>query len=386
MKSLIVYLNILILVQFGQILASTSGIIAVISSRQTLDGRPLLWQNFDSENPDVQFIFFKGLKYDYIGLVNGQDTSLVYSGLNTAGFGIVINRPNPDSTDSRASSPTNILKDALATCGNVEDFERLLQKSALIESNASIACIDAYGGSVLHDAGGRLSAADPVKSPEGFLVRSNFSFHQKQEPDAGFWRYHKSRMLLKQTGRSTHVKNIIQTISRNIETMDNDPYPLPFKGQLAESLKGYVRCEQSINQHNTVASVVIHGVRPQENPDFATLWATLGEPLCGVAVPIWPVTGESPYECRGESGTLNMIIRSNERAIYNKKKYKSFADTKLFVHKDRGMLPLLESIENKIFNDTQKALVSWRQQSDYLDEMIDFQTKTSTWTSRSIKY
>lgn len=385
MKSIFLYTCLLALALFGQIFAITGGVIGVISPRQTVDGRALLWQNFDSDEPHVQTFFFKGDNYDFIGLVNGRDSTRVFSGLNTAGFGIVMTSFDSPAPDSSENPFAVLVKEALAVCGRIDDFNPLFQEINAQASHVAFACIDAYGGAALFDVNGRHSAANPVESPEGFFVRAGFSFSRQHNADAEFWRYHKSRELFRQHNRSNSVKTIIQNVSRNVQTFENDPYPLPFSGRIADAPQGFIRTENSINQHNTVACVVIQGVRPLENPEFSTLWTTLGEPLCGIAVPNWPAAGETPFECRGNRGNLNSIIISNKKAIYNRKESAMFADTELLA-KDRGLLALLLAGENKLFNDTQKALAEWRQQPNYLERMIDFQTRMSTRTFRSIHY
>ena len=345
-----------------------------------------MWQNFDSDETGVQIIFFKGEKYDFFGLVNGEDSSRVFSGLNTAGFGIVLNYVENIADDSTTRPYAILVKNALSRCSHIEDFDPMWRDAQSNESNAAIACIDAYGGAVLYDTAGRYAADDPSASPEGFLVRANFSFRSGQQRDAGFWRYHRSRKLIRQKYRSINVKTTIQKISRDVQSMEMDPSSLPARDETAAFPAGYIRCEHTINQYNTVAGIVIHGVRVQENPDFATLWATLGQPLCGVAVPMWPATGESPYECHGKKAPLNALIQANKRVIYNRKESRTLADINLLVNKNRGLLPMLARVEKKIFYDTQKALDQWRKQNDYLEEMIDFQNRTATWVLGSIKY
>ncbi len=388
MKRIPTFSALLFLAVFGQIFANTGGVIGVISPRLTYDGRPLLWQNFDSDDPGVQIVFFKGPRYHFLGLVNDRDTTRVYSGLNTAGFGIVVGKAKIEPSDSLFDADAILIKKALGLCGRVDDFDALWQEADLsTDANVSIACIDAFGGIALFEAGGERRSPDPVDSPEGFFVRANFNFGRKQIAGDGFWRYHRARELLTREGSSKiRVKSIIQNVSRDLQTMEIDPYPLPFTGQVDNAPVDYVKSENSINQYNTVAAVVIHGVRPKENPDFATLWATLGEPLCGIAVPLWPATGESPYECYGKNPTLNRVIQANERVVYNRKDFPTLMDTKLLVNNGRGLLPSLDKAEEKIFNETQRALATWRRRSDYLQNMLEFQNQTSLRAAREVKF
>ncbi len=389
MKSLRPFSILFLLVIFGQIFADTGGVIGVISPRSTFDGRPLLWQNFDSDEPGVQIIFFKGRRYHFLGLINGQDTTHVYSGLNTAGFGIVTGKAKIESSDSLVDPEAILVKKALGRCGRIDDFDALWEQAAISnDANVSIACIDAFGGIALYEAEGERRSLNPVDAPDGFFVRANFNFGQKQFADDSFWRYHRARELLKSEGSShkIKVKSVVQKVSRDLQTIEVDPYPLPFTGQINGAPIGYIKSENSVNQYNTVAGIVIHGVRPKENPDFSTLWVTLGEPLCGVAVPLWPASGESPYECHGKKPPLNRVIQGNKRVIYNKKDFPKCLDSKLLINKGRGLLPTLNDAEEKIFKQTQRALATWRQQPNHLQNMLEFQTQTALWATRAIKY
>lgn len=385
-----VILPILALAIFGRVFAVSGGVIGLVSPDQTIDGRPLLWQNFDSDEPGVQIVFFKGQPFHYLGLVNGQDTSRVYAGLNTAGFGIVTSTRAISANDSSVIALASLIKQGLAAVSRAEDFDRLWRQAALPDSLiASVACIDALGGAVLYESNaGPRQARDPVDCPDGFFVRAGFNFGAPIDADPGFWRYHRAKELLRRIIRSKTMsaKTLIQKAARDVQTLAVDPYPLPFTGSIDNFAPGLIISENSINQYNTAACIVIHGVRAKESPDFSTLWALPGEPECGVAVPMWPATGESPFECRGKNAPLNRIIRANKKAVYHKRGLPALLDTNILANEDRGLSPLLISAENKIFKDTEKALAAWRRQPDYLKSMVEFQARTSLWAARSIRY
>ena len=66
----------------------------------------------------------------------------------------------------------------------------------------------------------------------------------------------------------------------------------------------WIHTNYTINreQHGQRACVV-HGVKPGEDPRRATLWVILGEPVCGVAVPLWVAAGAPPAALwEGERG------------------------------------------------------------------------------------
>jgi hypothetical protein len=63
---------------------------AIVSGKATPDGRPLLWKHRDTDNFNNKMMFFAGSRYEYIGLVNSQDSLWhVWAGTNSAGFSIM---------------------------------------------------------------------------------------------------------------------------------------------------------------------------------------------------------------------------------------------------------------------------------------------------------
>ena len=352
----------------------------MISPRLMYDGRPVLWQNLDSDSSAVFVKFFSGERYNFFGLINGQDTSGVYAGLNTAGFAIVFSSLKESSPDSAQHREPLLLKQALSLCGRLEDFERLLDSTSVsIGANTSFACMDAFGAQQLYESGKKARVPFDLKtSPDGFLVRANFHFADPQTANDSFWRYHRAKALLaKQRGeKKLHHHTIVKSIARDLTTMASNPYPLPDQRN-----SGYHRCDNSINQYNSVSCVVIHGVRPGESPDFSTLWMIPGEPICGIAVPLWPATTQVPIECQRNPGSLNSLYMEIERELYNQTGSLKQLDTRNYLEiKSR-----LNEVENKVFAETRKALARWRNQDDYLQDMTAFQASTAAFIYNSLK-
>jgi hypothetical protein len=52
----------------------------------------------------------------------------------------------------------------------------------------------------------------------------------------------------------------------------------------------------SINRYETASAALFSGVKPGEDPALATAWIILGQPVTGVAVPLWAAAGEVPAE------------------------------------------------------------------------------------------
>ncbi|MBN1464950.1 hypothetical protein JXA02_04265 [candidate division KSB1 bacterium] len=360
---------------FGHLSASTGGVVGIISPRLMYDGRPVLWQNLDSDLSDVQIKFYAGERYNFFGLLNGVDSARVFAGLNTAGFALAFSTAfGADSLDGQEAL---LVRQALGECGRIQDFARLIESTAIdIEPNASFACIDAFDSYRLYEANG--AAFDLKESSDGFLLRANFNFADSQAADAGYWRYHRARQLIaaESAKRKLHHHVLVKKIARDLQSLETDPYPM----LSGTAPTGPVRSENCINQYNTVSCIVIHGVRPGENPDFATMWVVLGEPLCGVAVPLWPATSQVPFECQLLRRTLNAIFVQNKRSIYDRYDVRQFDATACLALQRK-----LNDVENQVFVDTRKALARWRQSDDHLQDMINFQMMTTSQVYRALK-
>jgi hypothetical protein len=374
------YTLFFILTIFGQIFASTGGIIGVISPRLMYDGRPILWQNFDSDSASTSVGFFQGDQYNFFGLMIGDDSSRIYAGLNTAGFAIVFSSNWQESDASEA----DLIKQALGQCGRLQDFDRLLAATSVsIGSNSSFACMDAFGSLLLYESdSNRIDPSDFKQSPDGFLVRANFHFDGEQTANEEYWRYHRAKELLKTESvkRKLHNHVVVKKVARDLQSIAFQPVDVPFTGDSRNAPFGYVACKNSINQFNTVSCVVIHGVRSGENPDFATMWIVLGEPSSGIAVPLWPATSQVPVECSASALSMNLLFQQQKKSLYDLADMPTFMNTeKLF-----ALRAELDPIENIIFAETRKALSRWRTQSDYHQEMIDFQMTTAAHVVESL--
>ena len=62
----------------------------IVSSRATANGRPLMFKNRDTGELNNRIEYFKGKKFDFIGLVNSpSEGGEVWTGTNEAGFSIM---------------------------------------------------------------------------------------------------------------------------------------------------------------------------------------------------------------------------------------------------------------------------------------------------------
>ena len=65
------FISILIIILFSGIVKPCT--TAIISGKCTVDGRPILWKHRDAASVNNKLMYFADGKYNYIGLVNGDD-------------------------------------------------------------------------------------------------------------------------------------------------------------------------------------------------------------------------------------------------------------------------------------------------------------------------
>ena len=279
---------------------------AVISGTATIDGRPLLWKNRDTDEQNNKLIFLTEGPFLAVGLADVTSLSSVWMGVNEKGFAI----ENSDSEDLGSSGAENgtFMRYALLHCASVADFENLLVETNITsrKTRANYGVIDALGNAAIFEVGSdsfyKFDANDPAAAPHGFLVRTNFAF-TGDGSGAGYIRYDRAMTLLTPAAmtRSLSHKFMLKTLARDLNNEVIDPYPLPYEGSQDGLPEGYIRTNNSINRYRTRSCGVFHGVLPGEDPLLTTMWVILGEPVCSIAVPVWVMAGSVPQELNGSN-------------------------------------------------------------------------------------
>jgi hypothetical protein len=280
---------------------------AVISGSATTDGRPLLWKNRDTEDAQNKLVFLNEGPLAAAAMVTPGDSSKVWMGVNEAGLAIE-NSASDDLEGSSSGENGTFMKYALLHCATVAEFETLLSQTNASgrKTKANYGVIDANGTAAMFEVGNRTfrkyDTANPVDAPLGIIVRTNFAF-TGDGSGAGHIRYNRAVELLSGAmlaGRLSH-RFLLQVAARDLKNDVIDPYPLPYEGSQDGLPPGYIRTANSINRSTTRSSAVFHGVRAGEDPRLTTMWTILGEPVCSVALPVWPLAGSVPAELGGPS-------------------------------------------------------------------------------------
>lgn len=261
---------------------------AVVSGRVTPDGRPLLWKHRDASDLNNRIVHFEaeGGKLEFVGLVNGVDTMAneVWAGYNTSGFAIMNTASYNLKNDTSSLSDREgvVMKQALGECRTVEDFARLLDSLPRpIGVEANFGVIDALGGAAYFEVNSyEVFRYDVKDSPDGYLLRTNYSVSGRPNEGYGYIRYDNAARLFSPAAseRSITPEWITGICSRSFyHTLLGRDF----------TTDTWVVDQDFIPRRSTSASVVIEGVKSGESPVFTTMWTMLGYPPCSVVLPVW---------------------------------------------------------------------------------------------------
>ncbi len=352
--------------------------IAVISGSITPDGRPLLWKNRDinNSNYDTQEVRYydNGQHGGYLCLVTTgrHDEITSYFGINDAGFAIM-NSLSPDLATGSPSKNGIFMKLALQQCGNVDDFQNLLDSTTGFRGHiwANFGVIDGLGNAAMFETDDtdyrRYDADGPGQN--GVVIRANNSVWGGGELGS---RYDRATLLIDAAVANNELdyRHLIQSIAKNLGETPSMPC-----GQWAT-------VEPAINRYTTRSSVVVHGVMTGEDPRLSTFWCTLGEPGCGVSIPLWSSSGQPSnliYNS-GEEALFCSAIKEKELYCYSSLTNDSTIDTEALVGTDGqgGIQAYSLPIENDSFDTVEMRLSSWRnstpdnlQMNQFQNEIID---------------
>lgn len=261
---------------------------AVVSGRVTPDGRPLLWKHRDASDLNNRIVHFEaeGGKLEFVGLVNGVDTMAneVWAGYNTSGFAIMNTASYNLKNDTSSLSDREgvVMKQVLGECRTVEDFARLLDSLPRpIGVEANFGVVDALGGAAYFEVNSyEVFRYDVKDSPDGYLLRTNYSVSGRPNEGYGYVRYDNAARLFSRatSERSITPEWITGICSRSFyHTLLGRDF----------TTDTWVVDQDFIPRRSTSASVVIEGVKSGESPVFTTMWTMLGYPPCSVVLPVW---------------------------------------------------------------------------------------------------
>lgn len=352
---------------------------AVISARASSDGRPLLWKHRDARQDENELLWFHGDRFDFIGLVETQDTTgtQVWMGANSAGFAIINTNAynlNKDNYKGPMDQDGYIMKEALGRCATLKDFEQYLadttEKRGVI---ANFGSIDAQGGAAYYEVDPfhyvKFDANDPQTAPSGYLIRTNFGFSGKKGEGSGYIRYQTLDKLFywKNLDQQLNVEFLLLEATRCLkhDLLQNDL----MAGNLPENSREQklVLFRDYIVRFDSVASMVIQGVKKDEDPRLTTIWTIPGFPLTTLTVPTWVAAGEElPQTVRGADKKPSFIVQSS-LALKDKcfpllfREGKDYLNLSMVVNRENGgILQNILDVERENIITAKELISKWR--------------------------
>lgn len=375
---------IAIFIAIGDSLACTS---AVISARATKDGKPLLWKHRDTDAEQNHMQHFRGAKYSFTALANSVENGdgAIWIGTNSTGFSIMntasYNLKN-DTIASAAEQEGMVMKMALGVCKDLKDFEKFLDtlsKPRCVQANFGV--IDANGGAAYYETNNfeyfKTDANDPMVAPQGYIIRTNFSFAGRVNEGLGYIRYQSTHHLLSQAMAAGTMTPewIFANVSRSfynaqLETdLTNDKFA-PSNGWMVD--------QDLIPRYESSASVIVQGVKTGQNPNLTTMWCVLGYAPCSIAVPVWEASGTAlPSIMTVSDGVKHApmcdLAVKLKHTVYpitrgSGKKYMHFA--LLYNKQGDGIMQTIAPIEADIFKQSRKT-ISTMEQEGYNKVAVD---------------
>jgi hypothetical protein len=358
---------------------STACTTAIIAGDGAADRRPILFKQRDTDDLDNKLMAFSDGGFDYIGLVNANDTAgkEVWGGFNRAGFAIM----NSDScgmksrdADENADCAGQIMKWALERCETVKDFETLLDSLPKpLHVGANFGVIDAKGGAAYFETGSsrhtKFDATDKNVAPFGYLVRTNFSYSGDRRRDHGLSRYKAARNLLYEASLTDSLspRFLLQNVSRSLKhgLTNVDLYDCIPAHSDAPQLYPF---RDFIPRYSTASAIVVQGVKAGESPLLTEMDVVLGSPMTTVAVPVWIAPGHAlptllTADKTGKAKLCSWSLSLKRRLFpVQKGEGEDYIDLAKLLTKDQnGIVQKIVPIENRVLAEAETYRQKWRE-------------------------
>ena len=375
MKRKLSILSLLFLLTVATGFACTT---AVISGKATKDGRPMLWKNRDTGAVKNKIMIFHDGKYTYTGLVNSGDKTgkSIWIGYNSAGFAIMNSASYNLNNDTirQTGGEGRLMKRALQTCATVDDFEKLLHSLPRpIRLEANFGVIDAKGGAAYFEVGNfkvfKIDANDQAVAPNGYLIRTNYSFMGTPGKGGGYIRYVSTQKVLEKAvdNGGVTIKTIMQDATKNLHhslTGTNlwDYVSLPAGHQKMVWFRDYVP------RGISASSCMVQGVKAGQNAALTTMWTDLGWPLASVTIPVvlskestLPVVMQ--YDKQYKDAPLCHFALALKSRCYTYKwgtSSKYYMNVNALLNADKtGILQILKPLDNQLIAESKVVIGKW---------------------------
>ena len=335
--------------------------IAVVSSKATVDGKPVLMKNRDDSDAWEQEVKFyeaenptagsniSVVKWGKATFLSPYPDTINAGGANEAGLAITnTNVVGINPLHEMTNSLIELLNNALETCATVDDFENLLEtwhyNNRTKTVNGVFGMIDAHGGAAIFEVTSRYigspllyerfnadDAFDENGNFLGYIVRTND--HQWGIYEGGVDREKRTNEILKELSLNDSLSytSLMQDVARDVcgdiekKYRDQDPSAI---GSGVNNSKGNIYATSTyidnfytgfcISRYNTSSSIVVQGVEENGNPALTTMWVSLGEPSVGIFTPYFPASKRvPPYAWADEIPEHNNIVDESSASVLN---------------------------------------------------------------------
>ncbi len=281
---------------------------ALVSGRLTRDGRPLMWKNRDTNdlnNRIKRIVAHDGL-LEFVALFDARDTrdTAAWMGMNERGFAIMNTASynlNHDTIPEEMMDGEGVLmRMALERCSTLADFETLLDtlpRPLRVEANFGV--MDSNGDAAYYETGNyKYVKFDLNDAPEGFIIRTNYSYSGDKDRGYGYIRERNALTLLSPHVAACDIEPATFTdeLSR---TFYNSQTGEIYNAITANAVPEWVVDQDYIPRRISSASVVIEGIKTGEPTQLTTMWVALGYPPCAVVQPVWCGEGGVPLSLQG---------------------------------------------------------------------------------------
>ncbi len=380
---------------------------AVISGKYTKDGRPLLWKNRDTWAINNIIRFFDDGKYACIGLVNSKDLKgkSIWIGYNETGFAIMNSASynlNIGDGIKQTGHEGQLMKKALQNCKTLADFEAMLDsipKPTRLEANFGV--IDGNGGAAYYELNNKgyvkFNANDPKVAPFGYIIRTNYSHTGKLGTESsGYIRYNTANELF-YNAVSTNTMDA-QFISRKVSRtlyhslIKEDLYQK--YGNRPANTPAFAAFGDYIPRTGSSSSVVIQGVKKNENPDNTMMWATVGFPLTSIAIPVWIKTKNKfpdilKYNKKIEDSPIcNAALTLKKQCFpirWGKYERRYLNVNAISNAEGTGITQIIKPYENKIFSKGNRLIDEMRNNTVSKSKIEDYYTWVNAYVKKMYK-
>jgi hypothetical protein len=373
-----------------------------------------MWKVRDSDYAKNSLMFFNDGKYNYVGLINSEDAEgkQIWGGSNSAGFSIMNSASfnvNLGDTTSKKDLEGYFMRKALQSCATLEEFEELLKSNPKpMGLAAHFGVIDAKGGAAFYEVNNytftKFDANAPAVAPNGYVLRTNFSFTGKKDVGYGFVRFQTAQELLFDAdGKgSLDYQTLIQKFSRCFRNpIINRDYRSEYEKIPAGDY--FVSSDDLITRNGTTSAIIVHGVKPNESPELTTIWTMVGFPNTCMALPVWVKGGENLPKMLTRDGSignapLNQLALQLMEQCYPIKRSggdRYLQISKLINLEKTGYVQKIEKVEQDIFRKTEENLTAWSTQKieekdiasfyQWLDDLVQKTYTTELGVGKSVQ-